>query len=502
MGVCACNEPFEDDSEQNVIAVRDNGLGGTGKEELGYAPAPGLPSYRQHSAPGQSSYPSDLRGLSTPYPVKVSSGGIGFNVPENQLVSAALQTEKAVAADVKEDAGRKEEPKLTDLKLEELKKDDLKGSELGPLYGSSEGSCTSQEASARHQAYLKRKKERAEKKKKSAVKESLIGGPSTLLKDGFLSNVPEVEADVQYRFIFAVYGKYASRVIEAACHSPAASALPHAAHTHDEYASEGADSIQSLEDEQTLVISEDARYVSPGTRVENDGEDQVPDLLVKQATPEKKKPGAHRCLCPVPFPWGRTNSTARLKLAKLVFSPVTRAKDIPECTSKLEALSCALIFLLVLDPLDDGMVQPFQKQLQDIADILDDMRFRIRPEFRQTKAFILCRMSEEADTFDDSYHGALEDFESDYGAIWKFGPISIRDGDQFHTAFAKIASQRILKQQNSDEDSDVSVDRPMPVYETENDQVANLWEEPPPAQQSFLNRVSGGARSLLGQNKG
>jgi len=199
------------------------------------------------------------------------------------------------------------------------------------------------------------------------------------------------------------------------------------------------------------------------------------------------------------MPWGRTTSTARLKLAKLVFSPVTSAHDIPECTSKLEALSCALVFLVILDPLDDDGIGPLQKQLQDIADILDDMRFRIRPEFRQTKAFVLCRMSEEAEAVDDSWHGALEDFESDYGAIWKFGPIQIRDGDEFHAAFAKIASQRILKQQNSDEDSDVSVERPMPVYETEGGSAA--WDDPSPPQ-SFLNKTLGSARSLLSGRQG
>lgn len=60
----------------------------------------------------------------------------------------------------------------------------------------------------------------------------MAGGPTTepqgrgAAKKLFLSNVPEVEADIPFRFSFMVMGPAAVPIIQAVCDSPAAQATP------------------------------------------------------------------------------------------------------------------------------------------------------------------------------------------------------------------------------------------------------------------------------------
>jgi len=272
----------------------------------------------------------------------------------------------------------------------------------------------------RHKAFEKRKEAR---KKKRSEKNMAGQGPSAmLLKDGFLSNVPEVDTDIPYRYAFMVMGYFSDTICDATCLSEVARGLPHAAN---------------------------ADLVREG----NEG----PDLLSQSAsapasgTPMSTK--SSRCLCPVPYPTGRANDHDRLKLSKLVFSAYSYRQEPPECYSRLEASSCAIVFIIVVDPenSEDEPMEPFVEQLWAYERALECMRLRSLPEFRPVRAIILCRVGEAPaeDQGNEPWVGQLEEFEGvTTGSLWKFGhprPISVQDGNNLHGAFAQIASTRILK---------------------------------------------------------
>lgn len=331
-------------------------------------------------------------------------------------------------------------------------------------------------------------------------------------RDGFLSNVPEVEADVQYRFSFIVAGAIAKKVVQSACESSAARALPHA---DKDLANQGPATPAVSSALGNGRLGEDglgldggangeggaARELGPavgktpslgsrGTpaqpRSDNQdggspGEVSSPTLATggtmrKSTTPKGgKKPGAHlthRCLCPVPFPWGRAAATERLKLAKLVFQPLVSAQDIPICTSRLEATGSAVVFILVVDPGPDA--EPFEEQLFTLTMAVKDMRLRMPVGLRPKRAVVLVREGQAPDPEalgegeQEPWDESLEEFEKVHGALWKFGipPIDMKDADGLHAAFAKIASERIAKTQNNEADSDGSKE----------DELDNLYE--------------------------
>lgn len=366
-------------------------------------------------------------------------------------------------------------------------------------------------AAERAAAYQARKEERrARKDRKGGMSGGKFGAGSLMDRDGFLSNVPEVEADVQYRFSFIVAGATAKKVVQSACESSAAMALPHA---DKDLATQGpatpaaggprsgmlggdgpgldgganGESVDIAELELGPIVGKTPSLGSKGTPARSQGGESLGEVSSptlgasvsqsRKSTPKAggKKPGTHlthRCLCPVPFPWGRAAASERLKLAKLVFQPLVSAQEIPITTSRLEATGSAVVFILVVDPGSDA--EPFEEQLFTLTMAIKDIRLRMPVGLRPKRAVVLVREGQAPDPEalgegeQEPWEESLEEFEKVHGALWKFGipPIAMKDADGLHAAFAKIASERIAKTQNNEADSDGSKE----------DELDNLYE--------------------------
>jgi len=212
---------------------------------------------------------------------------------------------------------------------------------------------------------------------------------------------------------------------------------------------------------------------------------------------------ASRCLCPVPYPTGRADpNDARLKLAKLVFSAYSYQQEPPECYTRLEASTCAAVFILVVDPENSqDPMDPFAEQMWAVERAVQAMRFKSRPEFRPVRAIVLCSTGNKEPS--DSWREQLDDFEQMNGQLWKFGldrPISLTDGNELHGAFSQIASSRILKN-DDDGDSNRSAEETMPLWTTENTEGGGFEDatssKKSAASGSKLMKSLAGARSMV-----
>jgi len=263
-------------------------------------------------------------------------------------------------------------------------------------------SASNPELSARRIAYQQRRESRKEARRQGAIDNT-----------GFLSNVPEVDDDVPFRFNFVVVGGMAHHVVQVTCSSASAS-------------------------------STSSKFpLKPGFPVRSPrGSSQMVQAL--------------RCLCFVTAPMiGKTNSD-RQKLAKLVFQPVAFGQHIPKCTSKLDALSTAMVFVLAINH-PSGERLSLEEQLANLANVLDQNRAETKAKLRPVRAVILCSFqSQNIGHADESWAAQLSDFEQVHGDMWKFGPICTQDGDAFHAAFAEMASVRINRVNLSDTAADSS----------------------------------------------
>mmetsp|Transcript_124014 Transcript_124014/g.246953 ORF Transcript_124014/g.246953 Transcript_124014/m.246953 type:complete len:486 (-) Transcript_124014:171-1628(-) len=261
-------------------------------------------------------------------------------------------------------------------------------------------SASNPELSARRIAYQQRKESRKEARRQGAIDNT-----------GFLSNVPEVDDDVPFRFNFVVIGGMAHHVVQVTCSSASAS-------------------------------STSSKFpVNLGQQVRSPRE-------------SPKRGQAFRCLCFVTAPvTGRVNLD-RQKLAKLVFQPVAFGQSIPKSTSRLDALSTAMVFVLSINhPSGDRL--SLEEQLANLANVLEQNRTETKAKLRPVRAVILCSFhNPNVGHADESWAAQLADFEQVHGDMWKFGPIYTEDGDAFHAAFAEMASLRINRVNLSDVHAD------------------------------------------------
>lgn len=259
---------------------------------------------------------------------------------------------------------------------------------------------------ARHVAYLLRKERiQARRLRNSGGKEA---GP---LREDFLSSLTEVEADVRYRFTFAVVGEEADRLSSAVCDSRAASRLQ-------------STSSRFCEDSP---LPEEDRGESPTNSVKR-------TASLGSAPPRAK---SYRCLGPV------TTDGEQPQLAKLVFTPQLINEDVPVCQSWQEASSSVVVFILTVDgPLSGA--GGFEEQLLDLAAAVERIRGRGKAKHRPVRAVILCQA--QADTgAGEPWAATLSEFENKHGELWKFGPLALQDGDALHATFSEIVSWRIDK---------------------------------------------------------
>jgi len=142
----------------------------------------------------------------------------------------------------------------------------------------------------------------------------------------------------------------------------------------------------------------------------------------------------------------------------------------------MEALSSALVCVLVIDPVEGE--PSFHEQLLQYEREVEQIHFTRKP-LRPARAILLCR-HEGADLEKVSpppaghlpWQKRLEEHEACLDEnLWKLGPVTLTDPGALHAAFATIASQRVVRGQDSlGEDSDGSQQSDAPAcYEAEMD---------------------------------
>lgn len=262
------------------------------------------------------------------------------------------------------------------------------------------------EMAAKRAAYLARK----ESKKKSGK----VGSKE------FLSGLPELEMDVNYRFNLSVVGHAVTDVLDTVCSSAQANMMP-----------------GDLLEKDNIKEEANAQAAS----------NTLGSAASKRASMNK----TFRCLCMVTNPMA-PNSKEKRKVCKLVFNPKNFGAEIAICNSQLEALRSVIVFMLnVGDTIPDGKTKTFDEQLQCLEESINDMRSRSKPKQRPVRAIILCyppgtgAVSESAES---GWAASLADFESRTGDLWKFGPISTGDANGLHDIFSEVASVRIAHYQN------------------------------------------------------
>jgi len=299
--------------------------------------------------------------------------------------------------DLKASAARADSPKAQSAVQARKVEDCLRQAATAPGAGGDAGT----DQAARYAAWLQRKEARKEARAKRSG--------SSLDRGAFLSGVPEVEADIAYRFSFIVVGASAERIVEAACGSRAAHSLPGAG-------------LENRED--------------PGNNGPTNG-----------GSPERQRsnlPKAYRCLCNVSSQLAAQASKEQPQLAKLAFQVVMPGEDTPACTSRAEALNTVLAFVILLDAGSSGGPRSLQGQLQAMAETVQRSRQLARPRRRPVRAVLLCENAGTLAMPEAQWGSALAKWEEEHGYLWKFGPLSWEAADSWHATFTEMASVRLL----------------------------------------------------------
>merc|ERR1711865_711158 len=162
------------------------------------------------------------------------------------------------------------------------------------------------------------------------------------------------------------------------------------------------------------------------------------------ATRSKRTEERYRCFSNVPFPHGgegdKTKTGKRLdpakfnsnvpKLCKLLFCPFTDYGDVLGCRTRMEALSCALVCTLVVDPAEGE--PSFHEQMTVYERLIDQIHFA-KKALRPARAILLIRQNDEGT--DESWKKRLEEHETCLDEqVWKFGPVGLSDGSELHDA--------------------------------------------------------------------
>jgi hypothetical protein len=286
-------------------------------------------------------------------------------------------------------------------------------------------------SAGRENEFKERRMQRKNSRKKRAPPPCAAGG-STLDTHGFLSFLPECNADIAYRFCFTILGFAGKRCVEAACN--------------------------------TEVLQ---------------------DATLPQS-PSKKSEEGYRCFCHVlpgtaakeryPSSFGPQMFNSDVpKLCKMIFS-LADSCEISTCRTRMEALSSALVCILVVDPVKGE--PSFHEQLLQYERVVDQIHFTRKP-LRPARALLLCRhkgCGSDETAPPPAGHlpwtKRLEEHEACLDEhLWKLGPVNLHDAQALHEAFATIATQRVVRSEGSlGEDSDGSQqsDAP-PCYEAEQD---------------------------------
>jgi hypothetical protein len=278
-------------------------------------------------------------------------------------------------------------------------------------------------------------RERRKKKKLGKVK----------MQEKFLSSVPDTDADIQYRFRFIVVGDFSERIVEAVCNSNEAPT----------YASEMSLISKSASGEiSSCHTSEDGIENRPMTipNWESFGTASMDTVQSMRSVATSRSSSFtttanYRCVCPVPYPM-RAKTGDDPKYAKLIFEPLSFDCSLPMCHSAQEAAGSALVFCIMVDPVEGE--PSLQNQLDNLTQVLGQRR-RQKKLLRPAWAVVLCHPHSEKDRLPEGsepWASAIDEFERLHGALWRFGAIGVQSADKLYSAFAKIASHRIYYVQN------------------------------------------------------
>lgn len=348
--------------------------------------------------------------------------------------------------------------------------------------GNLDQTSAAEQAAQKHANYMKRKQQRKARRQKQAQSE----GNAFIPRNGFLSNVPETEVDLPYRFAFVVLGTFARELIEEVCNCNEALSYyrglssnlcveevdeEHLAAVQEHSFTQDFSDADSVPASGTLSVHERsfhdiANLASPRSSAatisasprsssiaishgsfSNLDEHHLPDRSKSSASIKTAEAGTYRCICPVPYPWRKLNNKEGRKFAKLVFRPVEKQR-MPTFDSMLEASSTAIVFALNVDSVEGS--PSLGTQLENMLQLLKTRRQASR-EMRAKWAVVLwSRYNDDSIGVSEEKWAAwmkeVEDFEAAHGSMWRFDLIDVPEickGDRLFAAFAKIASQRI-----------------------------------------------------------
>lgn len=242
----------------------------------------------------------------------------------------------------------------------------------------------------------------------------------------FLSDLPEVDADIPYRVNVLVLGMAANQVVQSACGSGAAQSLVAKPQPEkEETQAAGGDFLSDVFAAAAKTTASEERDVDMHRAVAVDDD---------------------RCLCKV-----SAGPVAGPKLAKLAFTRVTPGADLPICASQCEALSTIMVITLVVagSVLGEDPVAAIQDQLRALQELVELLRVRTTTKLRPVRALMLCGLDEDGSlselygTRARKWHDLISEFEEENGKLWKFGPVDASDKEKVHATFSQMASARV-----------------------------------------------------------
>ncbi|CAK0831101.1 unnamed protein product [Prorocentrum cordatum] len=242
----------------------------------------------------------------------------------------------------------------------------------------------------------------------------------------FLSDLPEVDADIPYRVNLVMLGMAADQVAQSACQSAAARSLV---------------ARPPQEKEETRAAGGDflAEVFSAASETAAGEERAVDERRVLDADND-------RCLCKVsggPF--------ACVNLAKLAFTRVAPGAELPVCGSPFEALSTIIVITLVVagSVLGEDPAAAVHDQLRALKELVGLLRVRTPTKLRPVRAVLLCYLDEARSLSENNgartceWQDIISEFEEENGKLWKFGPVDPSDKEEVHATFEQMASARV-----------------------------------------------------------
>lgn len=230
-------------------------------------------------------------------------------------------------------------------------------------------------------------------------------------EEKYLSQVPEVERDIPFHFMFEVNGELNEIAVKNACESELAQAL--------------------RQNPDTEVTSQTSKSGQPP--------EKLPAKTYRSGSATFLP---YVCLCEVPRveqtnpSMTRRPSNSKVRLAKISFRTLLYGKLTKACNSASDAENCCMVFIVAIDDKGTSILP----RLDEIEKSVLQMTESIPPTRRPVPAiFLLHKPSADL----KKWKKTLEEYEVTKGTTLRYGPMSIEDGNAIYEAFASLATMRI-----------------------------------------------------------